>query len=602
MSDLIEKLAEHGIRLHSYAPGSKKLRCPKCQHSRANKLDESLSVTIGVDGHAVWKCHHSKCGWVGTTVEHQDRSRPIKSQRPVRPAFECQSLPPATLDWFAKRKLSEGTLNRARVAWINTWMPGCDPGQTIGAIAFPYHRKSTVVNVKYRSLDKRFRQEKGAEKIFYNLDGIGDAKTVFIVEGEIDALSLMEVGIQNVISVPDGAPAKVKDGAIGPDEDVKFSYVWACKEDLANIEKFVLATDADEPGKALAEELARRFGREKCWRVDWPSINDVMRKDANEVLTEDGPQVLRECLEAAHPWPIKSLHEASEYKDDVVSLFRHGRQRALSTGWKSLDEFLSIREGELSIVTGIPNHGKSEFIDALMVNMARAHDWKFAICSFENPPDEHLSKLVEKYLGAPFWDGPRMRMSESELRGALDWVNDHFVFIRHTEDEAPTLNWILETAGAAVMRYGIRGLVIDPWNEIEHNRAPNLTETEHVSQSLTRVRRFLRQRGVHGWFVAHPAKLYRDRDTGKTPVPSLYDISGSANWANKADLGIVVYRVPDAHPPQTEIHVKKCRFKSVGKMGMVTLEYDPPTGQYRDQRPTDPTRYSYYEERDGVVA
>jgi twinkle protein len=196
-------------------------------------------------------------------------------------------------------------------------------------------------------------------------------------------------------------------------------------------------------------------------------------------------------------------------------------------------------EGRLSVVTGIPNSGKSEFVDALMVNLAMRYGWHFAVCSLENPPGEHISKLAEKYLGLPFWDGPTRRMSESELMRAMDWADDHFHLIRFDE-EAPTIEAILDKARAAVMRHGARGLVIDPYNELEHRRPSHMTETEYVSQLLGKVKRFAQNHGVHIWFIAHPAKM--QRENGSLPPPTLYDISGSANWANKADIGIVVHR------------------------------------------------------------
>jgi twinkle protein len=143
----------------------------------------------------------------------------------------------------------------------------------------------------------------------------------------------------------------------------------------------------------------------------------------------------------------------------------------------------------------------------------------------------------------------------------------------------PTIDAILEKFRAAVMRHGVRGLVIDPYNEIEHRRPGTMSETEYVSQVLGKVKRFAQTNGCHVWFVAHPAKLRRD-DSGKLPLPTLYDISGSAHWVNKADVGIVVHRDPSVEPPATEIHVRKVRFKSVGKIGRATLAYDPATGRY----------------------
>jgi twinkle protein len=220
--------------------------------------------------------------------------------------------------------------------------------------------------------------------------------------------------------------------------------------------------------------------------------------------------------------------------------------------------------------------------------MAERHGWRFAVCSFENPPEEHISKVVEKRLRMPFWDGPRMRMSEAELHSALAWVNDHFFFIR-ADDEAPTIDWILERAAAAVARYGVRGLIIDPYNEIEAKRPPTMSETEYVSQLLGKVKRFAQTRGVHVWFVAHPAKMLRDK-SGQIPAPTLYDISGSSHWVNKADVGIVVHR-PNRDGP-TEIHVRKVRFKWVGKQGSATLDYDRATGIY-----SDPQSQSHWSDR-----
>jgi twinkle protein len=233
---------------------------------------------------------------------------------------------------------------------------------------------------------------------------------------------------------------------------------------------------------------------------------------------------------------------------------------------------MTIRPGELSVVTGVPGSGKSEFIDALAINLAQSHGWRFAMCSFENPPAEHIAKLAEKYSGLPFWDGPSRRMSEMELLRAMEWIGNQFHLIRF-DDEAPTIEAILERARAAVLRHGIRGVVIDPYNEIEHRRPPNMTETEYVSQLLGKVRRFAQHHGVHVWFVAHPAKMPRD-SSGSRPVPTLYDISGSANWVNKADIGVVIHRNTDKDPTLTEVQVRKVRFKSVGKIGTVGFRRD----------------------------
>src|SRR5262249_6405999 len=142
---------------------------------------------------------------------------------------------------------------------------------------------------------------------------------------------------------------------------------------------------------------------------------------------------------------------------------------------------------------------------------------------------------------------------------------------------------ILTIAEQLCFRAGIRGLVIDPWNELESLKPSTMTETEYVSHVLKRVRVFARRRAVHVWLVVQPQKLLRDRK-GKYPVPTLYDCAGSANFRNKADNGLVVWRDLDsADRDEVELHVQKIRFRHVGKRGMCRLYYDTVCATYGDE-------------------
>lgn len=583
-----QELYERGIRVPRDHDGNYKVLCPQCSHTRRNKRDPCLSVTIeGAAG--VYNCHH--CGWSGSTGQKQDRDyRPAKRRKPnpIRPAFrpDPTTLTVNALRWFRERGISHETLIQNKITCVKTVMPGLE--KSVWTIAFPYFRDGQLVNVKYRGPAKQFRQERGAEKVFYGLDGldpdaheVDEQPTIVIVEGEMDKLACDEAKIVNVVSVPDGAPQRAQDdGPPPPDEDTAFAYIWNCQDVLDRFLKIVIATDTDGPGEALAEELARRIGKERCWRARWPSGDDAPCKDANEVLTVHGPDTLRTCVEEAEPWPISGIYTPDAYRPDVLRLYQEGLGQGLSTGFLELDPFYRIRPGDVTVITGIPGAGKSEFVDALTMNMAYDHGWKIAMCSFENPPDQHLAKLAEKFMNMPFFDGPNERMSKEQLVGALDWIERQFVFLR-AGDEAPSFDWILGRARASVIRHGIRGLVIDPYNEIEHHRPKTMTETEYVGQILGKLNRFAENHGVHVWFVAHPQKLRRD-PSGKYPIPSLYEISGSSNFANKATVGIVIHR--NANSNEVEIHIKKVRFKAIGKQGVARLHYDQVTGRYSDPR------------------
>lgn len=582
---IIDKLAEKNIRLKSYSLGNHKTICPQCSHTRKKKQDPCLSVSIEAD-EAKWNCHNSGCDFAGMVSNHSKqyyndnfttRTRQSKKEERIIEEsiqYSSNNLTSNAQQWFQGRGITQEVLRRNKIGCGEHYVSG--EGKKVNCIQFPYFRNGNVVNIKYRTGSKKFAQVKGAEKIYYGLDDIKKADSVIITEGEMDKLALEVVGYENVISVPDGAPSTAKNGEVNQQDDKKFEYVWNCEKELED-KKILLAVDMDEPGRILADELARRYGRDRCLLVKWPE------KDANETLVKSGKGVVIECIQNAIPYPVAGLKSVNDIIGNAISVFEKGVDPGLSTGWKALDQHLRISPGELSIVTGVPGSGKSEFIDAMMVNMSELYDWCFAICSFENPVEMHLGKLCEKKLRKPFDNKKLDCMTVAEFEQvARIWASKHFCFISHDGlEESATIDWILERARSAVRQYGINGLVIDPYNEIEHSIPPGMTETNYISQLLTKVRKFARNHAVHVWFVAHPSKPQKSSD-GKYNAPSLYDISGSANWLNKADMGIVVHRPKfgEYHNDITEIHIRKVRQKKNGQPGVVEFRYNTDTGCY----------------------
>ncbi len=529
--------------------------CPECSHTRKKSNDKCLSTNTET---GAFNCHH--CGYRGRKgdnginmdIEHQPK-KPVLKLPPV-------NLPENVIKYFETRGIPEGILERNKIGFKN------------GEILFPYFRDGQIVNIKDRTLDKKFRQEAGAEKVFYGLDDIKGSEEIIIVEGEIDKLAFEVAGYNNVISVPDGAPSLE-----AKSYQSKFSYIGNCEKELRNLKKIILAVDNDEPGKKLEEELSRRLYPERCWRVTWPDGC----KDANEVLIKHSEFELIKVLDEAKPVPIAGLFNVNDFSEELLTLYENGLPGGELTGWFNLDKHYTVRQGEVTIVTGIPSHGKSEFVDALMINLSNDYDWRFAAFSPENYPIQtHIAKLIQKYVSKPFSKRLNNHMSKAELIEASEWLGNHFVFVSPPDNEL-TIDHIIGKAKAAVMRFGIRGLLIDPWNEIDHSRPSGKSETEYISECLTKIRRFARTYKVHVWLIAHPTKLQRGKD-GKYPVPSPYDISGSAHFRNKADNCITVWRDLLDEDRAVEIHVQKIRFREVGKVGMPKLKYDIATGRYSD--------------------
>lgn len=446
-------------------------------------------------------------------------------------------------------------------------------------VVFPFIERGMSVAEKYRASGKKFWQRQGGRRTFWNSDVLDDPALdhypLVITEGEIDALTAIDCGFPLTVSVPDGAPA-VRDGEdpeeledVDPDRerDGKFEFVWNNRDRIKRIARFILAVDNDAPGRRLAAELKRRLSASRCMFVTYPEGC----KDLNDVLRQYGRDAVTKCLNEAKPYPVKGLYRLSDYPDV-------GEPRTYSTGWADIDEVLKLWLGELLVVTGIPGHGKSTWVLNLCANLARMHGWVCGVASFEIPTVPALRyklRLAITGYGKDKWH--RQLIEEAD-----GFIQQHFVFIDDDPtgggDEDLTLEWLLERAADAVLRDGIKVLVIDPWNEVEHARPKNESETQYVNRALRMIRRFALRYDVLAIVVVHPTK-----DVGKdgnSRVPTLYDCEGSAAWFNKPDHGVVI-DVPNPVQNETVVWVKKARFSWSGRKGDVTLEYIPETEGYR---------------------
>lgn len=539
---------------------STRVACPYCSAERRKSNQKDMTLTRKPDGAVVFHCHH--CQTNGSVQPQQER---ILSAVP-NPTIVSNKLQDQHYAWLATRGISPDTADKMKLFASQKYFGKL--GRSADAIGFPYYRNGALVAAKYRSFpEKDFTQDTGGAHDFFGIDLIKKDQPLIIVEGEIDCLSLIELGYENVVSVPSGAPIKVADGKVLPSEDKKFAYVWNAREILDAVPYVILATDQDTAGQALAEELARRIGKEKC------RLAKFEKKDLNEVMLDD-PTKMEELLASAAPYPVSGISDAGAFYERLNELYTKGTGKGYSTGYQSVDEIYTVAPAQLTVVTGYPSSGKSNFVDQIMVNLADKHDWKFAVCSFENQPEIHISRLMEIYTKRRFFDG-KDRMSESDKEIAFKFVKEHFLFIDTNGEEPSTLDSILERARIAVKRMGVRGLVIDPYNYIELPRGDG-TETSAISDMLTRVQKFCKAHDVHTWFVAHPSKITRQGT--EQPRPDGMSIAGSMAWWAKTDCGLTVHR-KDHH---VEIAVWKCRYRWVGTQGETTMIYNKTAGTYSE--------------------
>ena len=390
----VNELQDLGIDLRNRSAGQIKTRCPKCSHERKKKNDPCLSVNI-TDGN--FNCHN--CNWHGSVRFKQKTEYII-------PEISLTDLSDPIIKYFRSREIYEPTLKDFKVTESSRYFSQTQSKQK--AINFNYFRDNQLINVKFRDKNKNFAMEKNAELIFYNLDSIKDHKQCFIVEGEIDALSLYEAGIKNVISVPNGASSGAQ----------RLEYLDNCYKYFDKMKEIILFTDNDDPGLALRNELARRLGKFRCKYIDANGF-----KDANEILCSEGILKLQEILENNRKsFPLDGILELDSIWNDVISFNKSGIKN-FSMGFKNAENLLRISMGEWTIITGVPNSGKSDFCDQILCNMAVKYGFRSAMFAPESYPYEsHIKRISDKLN--------KRSSSIDDLNNTKDFIDEHFSWIK----------------------------------------------------------------------------------------------------------------------------------------------------------------------------
>lgn len=461
-------------------------------------------------------------------------------------------------DFLEKRG---GLFEAAKGAWVS---PVQRHGKTW--LEFPYYLDGKIVNRKYRCVsEKGFEMDKGGKLCLWNADVLSAGGEIIITEGEMDALAVMTAGHDKVVSVPNGAP---KDRAPDPFTAKRYAFMWESEDALNKCDSFVIATDADEPGRAMAMDLASILGPERCKFVQYPAGC----KDLNDVLMQKGSAEVTRCIVEAKPVPVVGLYRMSDFPD-MQEL------PSMETGIDCLDPLMSIVLGSITIFSGFSNMGKSTVLNTILAS-AMMKGVNICLASFETAPKPILkNELARALIGCSFDDFPKHQHRQK----AYDVIEKQVSFISNSLDDATeiTLEQYLELCRISVVRDGAKIIVLDPWNEIEHKRNSGETETDYIGRAIRMMKRFARRYNVSLWVVAHPTKPQKLKD-GTVPVPNLYDISGSAHWSNKADYGLIYHR-EDKTQNRGILSVVKVRMGFPGQCGAVEV--------MRDERTTRITEY-----------
>jgi twinkle protein len=565
-----DKLSDLGIKL-SRRGGSEKTKCPQCSDGRKNKADKPLSVNITTGD---YNCHN--CGWKGNVRSLPQRREDKKYEKPDQNLLKSIQLREQVEQWFSTRGVSRGTLDKFMIFCKKEWMPQTNSEQD--CIGFPYFRDGEIVNVKWRDGAKNFKMVKDAELIFYNLSSIGDKKFCIITEGEIDCMSVYEAGI-GVDQVVDEETAELKNedyskwavvsvpnGASKGSQ--RLEYLDNCSDWFVGLHEIIIATDGDEAGQMLAQELIRRLGVERCKTISYP-IEEVVPtkdgrkrrcKDMNEVLQYLGREVVVNVIKNAESIPVEGIYEVDDIFPSMLENFRKGVPLAPTTRFPEGDDYWRWKKGDVALFTGYANWGKTFFVLQMMLTKSIWDGWKWGVFCPENyPANDFYDDIIEMYVGK--WLN---NMTEEEYTEACHFVGQHIFYV-YPED-SHDIHSINEKFRYLVMKKGIDGVLVDPFNQLDHNQKAYQREDQYLSEVLKDVKRFALLNGVVYNIVAHP-KNPTLQEGRVLPVVDMYDIAGGAMWGNKADL-IISYHRPrfheDKNSPEVEIHVQKLKRKRTG--------------------------------------
>jgi twinkle protein len=466
------------------------------------------------------------------------------------------------LKWFAERGISKDTLYELQITEGPEFMP--QTGKQENAIHFNYFIGDELVNIKYRDARKNFKLYKGAEKVFYNINSIVGHNYCILVEGEMDVLALHEAGITNVISVPNGATLNTNN----------LEYLDNCIDYFEDKDKIILAVDSDAAGQALQVELIRRLGSEVCYLA---SFEDC--KDANEYLLKYGKEKLSQRISQARPVPLENVTTFKDIENDITDFVRNGFKPGFQVGLPNFDDIFSTYTGQFITVTGVPSSGKSDFVDQMIIGYNANYGWKTAYASPENQPTYlHAHKLMRKTWG----DMPTPEDINGEKWNQIaNHVNDSYFFI---DMEKYTLESVLKKGAELVKRKGIKCLVIDPFNKVRAQDASGDVNV-YTLEYLQKIEVFAKKYDVLVIVVAHPTKMYKDRD-GKIEEPTMYSIKGGGEWYDASYHGLLVHR--NYEEKTVKVKVLKVKFQNLGENGAEChFRWEPKSGSFIPHTPLD---------------
>ena len=518
--------------------------------------------------------------------------------RPLLQPKEIETLQNQVKSYILAMKLDPEVMKRTGVmcAYMNK---KADDGKSedphgfipVPAIAYCNYLDGKIINVKFRSVvlnpitgewSKDFAQESPTKPCApYGIDSInpirpdaGPIRQLIITEGEKDRLTLMSCGFPYVLSIANGAQTNIAESH------------EAFEEWIAQVEEIVICGDTDRPGRTMVKALLNAYtARAKVVHL---SGN---RKDISDVYADFGASEVRRIIQEAEDVAAQDIYDLHQHEPDILEVMMgiYDKGYDVGMGMKTDRIFHPTSDGGLIILTGIPNSGKTDFLNCMMAHLMFQRQKRIAFFSFEKPiKAKHVREIARVALGVEDTASMDHTMKESEAREVnsqiINYMTEHMVDF-DTKTRLPDSDYIIAMAERDMRKHGLDFLVIDPYVFIDMTEGGSRA-TEKVRLMLTKLQAWSRTRHVWTIVVAHPRIQYKDGHESFPPL-DIYSIAGSAQWANLADFLFTVRRMnkPEEGKVYSIVEMLKVRDQEFCQPGKV-LYVRQPCGRY-DERESE---------------
>jgi len=554
--------------------------CPFCHGGNSGDA-ETFSVGLY---NGAFSCLRGGCGKTGSFRElceffgetpAKAVSMPSSRSRRlyVRPQVKILPLTDEIKAYFAQRNIGEKTLGAFGV--------GSDEN---GNIVFPFYRDEELIYVKYRKPCKHKKgdgpkewQERNTEPILFGMDNASFHQPLFITEGEIDALSLYEAGIKNVVSVPGGCS--------------NLEFVSLCWDWLEKFQRIVLFGDNDEPGIEMVSTLMKRLGEDRCMIApEYPELlidgepSGRSCKDANEILYSYGKDGLKQIADSCEPAPIKGVLNLAD-----VTVVDPTTKPRIFTRIPALDHAIGgLAEGSVTVFSGKRGEGKSTLGGQLLLNaIQQGH----SVCAYsgELPAQTFLNWILlqateNKYIAArtDSRTGKNYAVVPYEVQKRIKtWIdNKFFLFDNNYSPDIPQEEAIIKTFTLCARRYGCRAFLVDNLMTILSESSSAENENKIQGKFVAALKAFAVKYKAVVLLVCHPRKTKAgEKFTSE-------DVAGSANITNLADTVINIEK--------PNIRITKNR--EFGLCEYITCNYDPANRRIFQANVGDRTVYGWNHE------